>query len=547
MLLVILCFTQAIWAQNEPFQKGLDAITRQALRGQLEFLASDWMQGRGTGQEGAYMAADYIASVFSIYGLVPVGEEAVVYPSRSDRMRGAKPERYTSFFQNFPLLQYDTEEAESTMEVTHVLKTGEQRMTLRNKVDYYYYGSTVNRTIKAPVVFAGYGLKDDANGYNDYGKIDADGKFVMLLAGFPGHEDTSSMAYKKFVDNTGRSSWQMSQDKVKNAESEGAVGVIMIADDIDLNFKSNVPFRNNFEFYEGEDNPYSEIYGKRLALLQDTLENDIPTVYLTRRAAIAITTGNDLSFDAFEEEVKNALKPASRLLKGITLSLSSSIPSEIIQARNVVGMIEGAKKDEVIVVGAHYDHLGKYEGLIWNGSDDNASGTVGVMTIAKAFIESGKKPERTIIFAAWSGEEKGLLGSRYFVDNPVVPVEDIVFYLNLDMISRSALEDTLGVKLHMTYTDTYPVLKELTEKHVEEHQLDLEVDFKGSPRPRGGSDHTPFAEKGIPVVFYITGLHPDYHTPFDHVEKANWDKMQDVVKLSFLNLWELANDMESLK
>ena len=184
--------------------------------------------------------------------------------------------------------------------------------------------------------------------------------------------------------------------------------------------------------------------------------------------------------------------------------------------------------------------MGKFDGWIWNGADDNGSGTVGVMALARAFAESGEKPEKSIIFAAWTGEEMGLHGSRYFVDKFPKNLK-IAYNLNLDMLSRNADEDTKGNKMSMMYQSSVPLLKDLTEKNIRDFNLNLDVAFRPSAVLSGGSDHAPFAAVGIPATFFFAAMHPDYHQPSDELSKINWEKMLNMIRLGYLNVWELAN------
>jgi Zn-dependent M28 family amino/carboxypeptidase len=238
--------------------------------------------------------------------------------------------------------------------------------------------------------------------------------------------------------------------------------------------------------------------------------------------------------------VKNSLKPASRELAGKKVRIKTSVESRMIRVRNVVGVIPGKDTSEIIVIGGHYDHLGKHDGWIWNGADDNASGTVGMMTLAKAFMVTGQQPEKTIVFAAWTGEEKGLLGSEYFADHPYNDAK-MILNLNYDMISRDDRDDSLGVKCSMVYTKSYPILEEMSEKHNEAYGLGLDISFRPAEIPRGGSDHTPFAQKNVPVFYFMAGFPPEYHQPDDHTSLVNWDKMVNIIKIGYLNIWELAN------
>jgi Zn-dependent M28 family amino/carboxypeptidase len=211
-----------------------------------------------------------------------------------------------------------------------------------------------------------------------------------------------------------------------------------------------------------------------------------------------------------------------------------------VRVRNVIGVIEGNNPDQVIVLGAHYDHLGSANGYTWNGADDNGSGTVGVMTIAKAIMETGIKPEKTIIVALWTAEEEGLLGSRYYVENLPYPLKDIHLNVNFDMISRYISESD-PKKVNMIYTESYPRFRTITEQNIKKYGIDLIVDFQPSMDPPGGSDHRSFVAKSIPVMRFKPGHREQYHTPADEISTVNWDIMEKIVKISFANIWELAN------
>ncbi|NCB06965.1 MAG: M28 family peptidase, partial [Bacteroidia bacterium] len=173
--------------------------------------------------------------------------------------------------------------------------------------------------------------------------------------------------------------------------------------------------------------------------------------------------------------------------------------------------------------------------------------TVGVITIAKAFAATGKKPEKSIVFAAWTGEEKGLFGSKYFVQQAQKIGMNLVLNLNYDMIARDTDNDTAKNKAMMTYTKAYPGIEELTKKNIAGHNINLEVDYRAAERPAGGSDHAPFAEIGVPVFYFMAAMHPDYHQPSDELSKINWEKMTNIIRIGFLNTWELANSNEFMQ
>lgn len=211
---------------------------------------------------------------------------------------------------------------------------------------------------------------------------------------------------------------------------------------------------------------------------------------------------------------------------------------------NVLGKIEGKNTDEIVIIGAHYDHLGIDPLLdgdkIYNGADDNATGVAAVLQIARAFMLSGEKPERTIIFALWDGEEKGLLGSEHFVLTYPEP-EKIKGYLNFDMIGRNNKED---IPEHVVYfyTQSHPVFEEWLRNDINERGLNLKPDYRAWDRPIGGGDNGSFAKRDIPIIWYHTDAHPDYHLPTDHAEKINWPKTVDITRAAYLNLWNLANE-----
>ena len=211
---------------------------------------------------------------------------------------------------------------------------------------------------------------------------------------------------------------------------------------------------------------------------------------------------------------------------------------------NIFGKIEGKNPNEYVVIGAHYDHLGYDSSLcgdqIYNGADDNASGVSAVLQVAKAFMVTGVQPERTIIFAFWDGEEKGLLGSKYFVQS-FPYINKVKGYLNYDMIGRNHNE---AKPMHVVYfyTESHPVFGEWLREDIKKYGLNLEPDYRPWDKPVGGSDNASFALLDIPVIWYHTDGHPDYHMPGDHVEKINWDKLVDITKASFLNMWNLANE-----
>lgn len=212
--------------------------------------------------------------------------------------------------------------------------------------------------------------------------------------------------------------------------------------------------------------------------------------------------------------------------------------------RNVLGMIPGKNTKEYVIVGAHFDHLGIDPVLdgdqIYNGADDNASGVSAVLQIARAFLASGQQPERNVIVAFWDGEEKGLLGSKYFVQTCPF-LSQIKGYLNFDMIGRNNKPQQPKQVVYF-YTAVHPVFGDWLKEDIRKYSLQLEPDYRAWENPIGGSDNGSFAKVGIPIIWYHTDGHPDYHQPSDHADRLNWDKIVEITKASFLNMWKMANE-----
>ena len=230
--------------------------------------------------------------------------------------------------------------------------------------------------------------------------------------------------------------------------------------------------------------------------------------------------------------------------------------NQIIMGENVLGFIEGSDlKEELIIITAHYDHLGKHDSLIFNGADDDASGVAGAMEIAEAFMlakKDGKGPRRSILIMPVSGEEKGLLGSKYYTDNPVYPLNNTIANLNIDMIGRLDDWHSTGNYVYLIGSDRlsydlHNINEEVNNKYT---KLDLDYKYNDEEDPNRyyyRSDHYNFAKNNIPVIFYFNGVHEDYHRPSDTIEKLDFSKIKTISKLVFLTAWELANREEKIK
>jgi Zn-dependent M28 family amino/carboxypeptidase len=262
----------------------------------------------------------------------------------------------------------------------------------------------------------------------------------------------------------------------------------------------------------------------------------------------------------------NSIASKSGLLNGFEISLPLDISynynkySDVVNASNVIGIIEGTdKKDEYVFLTAHYDHLGKQNGVIYNGADDDGSGTCAVLQMATAFAKAkqeGKGPRRTIVFMTVSGEEKGLWGSEFYSDNPVFPLEKTSVDLNTDMIGRIDTERKTADSLNYVYvvghdkiSSELPLINEAANNKSTRLVLDYKFDDPNDPeRIYYRSDHYNFARKGVPVLFFYDGmLLADYHQPTDDVELINWPLYEKRAQMIFYTAWEMANRNDMLK
>lgn len=518
-LILVLLVTLPLSAQNGPKEKGLKAITKDALQAQVGFLASDWTEGRETGEKGEFMAADYIASMLQLFGAKPAGDVIMSY-NRQTRT----PVMEQSWFQSFTLMKTAAGDRQE-FAVTVGNGSGKRSIEFTYQTDFSVNPSYPGGTMEAEIVFAGYGYQNDESGYNDFKKLDVNGKFILRLAGLP----------KSVAGSGGVQAYIIDREKNRIAASLGAVGIIEVNPygNPEMQWAVKRDFMNMAPAEGRSSRPRI-----RYSIPGDHIGGSVSSVTVSARVANAILEGSGYTL---ADLASGTVTPSAVKLKGAPAAiLTTSVNTELIKVQNVLGVIPGKKSDEVIVVGAHYDHLGIHDGYIYNGADDNASGTVGIMTLARALTASGETPEKTIIFALWTGEEKGLLGSRYYTANPTVPLENIKMHINFDMISRFISDDTPNA-VTMAYSDSHPIFTEINDKNVAAYNLQLDTEYLTQSTTSAATDHRSFLDKGIPCMRFKPGHREEYHSPADETETLDWEIMEKIVKATWLNMWDLAN------
>jgi len=473
----------------------------------VKYLASDELEGRGVETQGIHLAADYIIEEFKKVGVKGGGKDG-------------------SYKQKFPV----NVGSQLVAENTSLVLSGpmrELKMTLGKDFQSMMPGSDSDIE-DVELVFVGYGISagDDHN-YDEYKDIDVEGKLVVMIRREPQSEDEDSVfngkrdsRYARFVT------------KFRAAKKAGAVGVICVNDRLSSADSDELPQTNEF----GTRFPNS---------------GRIPFAFVTRdsinkvlgSSPVKTATGDKLdSIEKVESHIDETLTPVSQSIEGWKASFKTEFNREPIDAFNIIGVIEGEgpNADETIVIGGHYDHLGKgpYGSRapgrkeVHNGADDNATGTAAILELARRFAKYDKKPGRRLVFVAFSGEERGLVGSQYWVNKePLYPLDKTVAMVNYDMIGWLR-ED----KLTIFGAGTADAFKDVFAKANE----DIGLDLNEVPGAGGGSDHLPFNAKKIPNMFIHTGLTDTYHTPEDDYETLSMEGALKVIDFSEKVVWQLA-------
>jgi hypothetical protein len=451
-------------------------FTSQEFLGYVKYLASDELKGRGDGTPELDQAADYIAQHFRQFGLKPAGDGG-------------------TYLQHFMMTVGATLGTKNSL-------TFESGKALTVKQDFIPFSFSENVTLQAPLVFAGYGITAPDYHYDDYSGIDVNRKIVLVLRHEPQENDAKSVfAGKQFTTHAGI------VNKAINARNHGASAMILVNDTGNHADKADELIR--FEELAGPDNMKIAALQVKAAIADEWLKPSGHTLDELRQAI-----DKDLSNHSF------ALDSSRKL------SLTTDVDRTQKQVANVIAVLPGQDPElskECIVVGAHYDHLGlgglgsmasNLVGQIHHGADDNASGTAGLLELADGFGRSDWRPVHTVVFVSFAGEESGLLGSSYYTAHPVCPMNQSIAMLNMDMIGRISHN-----RLYVGGLGTSPEFPKLLEEANRTNSMGA-FELSTSASGYGASDHTSFTARDVPVFFFFSGLHSDYHKPSD-----TWDKI----------------------
>lgn len=482
-------------------------ITQEELREHLQIIASDDMEGRETGTAGQKKAAAYIAGYFAGLDLPPVVGD-------------------TSYYQTYPIVQSEWREP-------YVEVNGKRFIFLEDFFSFFHFADPID-TAFSQIIFAGYGISSEK--YDDYEDINVAGQAIMVLSGEPQNKDgkyyvTNSTESSRFTKNLMASlGTKRVLAGIEDAE------LVMVVDD---QFKQHV-------------NRYAMVARRPTLALKDNKPSSC-LIIISPKMARALSGRYDLK--KLQQRIDKRGR-TTRFTKDVSLEVDLKQNIEQITSENVLGYVEGSDlKNELVVVTAHYDHIGKQGEVVNNGADDDGSGTVTVLEIAEAFTEAKKAgygPRRSILFMTVSGEEKGLFGSKYYTEHPEFPLNNTVANLNIDMIGRidsQHAQDSNYVYIigsDRLSTELHQINEQVNKTYT---QLDLDYRYNAENDPNRfyyRSDHYNFAKNNIPVIFYFNGTHADYHRPTDTIEKISFGLLQKRAQLVFHTTWQLANQEQRI-
>ncbi len=473
---------------------GAEKIKVLNLKANLKFLASDELEGRETGKRGLKIAAKFLETQYCMAGLTPV-------PGNS------------SMYQKFSISK------NRILNSSQILLTGHPERQFKNYENFLILSKLADNIHKDfSIIFLGYGQLE-----SDYQNSSIKGKMALVIDATPeiqnlyGNEAVGIFNYKLRRART---------EKAELAKKYGAAGIIYVND-----LPNYLQFSNK---------------RRRVEKTRSTLSDEKPLLEMVISSSLvnALLKGTNTTIRGLKTSLLSSETPNTKLELSEKIQLKITVSSKVEFSQNIVAYLEGSDeklKNEIVAFGAHYDHIGiNAAGEIHNGADDDGSGTVALLEIARVFAQNSQRPKRSLIFIAHAGEESGLLGSKHFTNHPPVPLENMVANFNIDMIGRNANNSVFIIGSNFLSRDLHKI-NESANKIV---KLDLNYGYNSLDDPNRfyyRSDHYNYAKHNIPIIFYFSGTHEDYHKPTDTIEKIDFDKIQKIAKLVYLTGWNVAN------
>jgi Zn-dependent M28 family amino/carboxypeptidase len=507
----------------------IESIRADQLRADLFFLAGDAFRGRLTNTPENQLAAEWIKSRFQRLGLKPAAAD-------------------TTFIHRYNLVTA----ALGTGNAMTVSAPNGMTMTPQVGRDFYPQRFSANGKVAGPLVFAGFGMAAPSLDYDDYRAPQVKGAVVLALAHEPGETDPAS-TFEGLITMQAAGALE----KTLAAQERGAAAILFVSD------VHNHPGEVNFEGEAQNFWPATAPRIERYTLAQWAERVTIPALTISPALADQLLrrTGKTLAELSAASESRRGSAPI--LVPDTRVEVTAGVLRHVVPDRNVVALIEGSDpvlKDEWIIISAHFDHDGADAVGVFNGADDDGSGIVSLLEIAEAYAlaaESGQRPRRSILLAAWNSEERGLLGAWAYAERPLHPLPQTIAVLNMDMVGRNeevpvgggnrfrglevqTAESNSNAVNIMGYSRS-PALYAAVQRANSGIGLELKARYDNNvSQLLRRSDQWPFIQKGVAAVFFHTGLHPDYHTQFDRPEKINYAKMEKIARLVFQTSWDLA-------
>jgi Zn-dependent M28 family amino/carboxypeptidase len=510
----VLCAAGGLFSQ----QPGMPREAR--LRADLDFLCSDVLAGRVSLSPQADISARYIASAFQRSGLEPANGK--------------------SYLQEFPLVGYRSDPSRRDLRLTR----GGTTKAFHAGTDFTGAFSSDIR-VRGAVVFAGYGITAPEYGYDDYANLDAAGKIVLMFDHEPQEDDPASV-----FNGTGHTLHAGRAAKLADARRHGAIAVLIASE----------PLRRHPGLLEPAPHGTNQGQPLRASAPPQSLDDpgQIPAFSISDGVLAELVAASGSSPSDLQRGIETSLHPRSMALADTVVEMGSENAEQHRGVSlNAAGLLEGSDprlKDETVLITAHYDHLGVHNGHVYRGANDNASGTVAVMELARLFAEAPQRPKRSLLFIVFGSEEQMMLGSFYYAAHPLRPLEKTRAVLNLDMIGRDEThipqsEGVLDIpadtsnRLNLVGAYYSSGLTSAIERANRGVGLALDTKFDRDHLLNAlfRCDHLPFLMAGVPAVWLFGGFHPGYHEPTDTVDKLNFPKMEKVIRLTYRAAMDIAN------